>query len=162
MIRQNEYKLRTTSDTHYVWVAGSCDYAHEERCSGGAYFMQLNDKTIESYTISDDHTTEFRMILSVMIHAMQILPADSDIVFLTNVSYIQQNWDRHPTDKSANADLINKCLSEKKRHHSAMVKLVPFHKYHLLPMTHELAHETMKKRLSRNLVGISINDRESV
>ena len=107
--------------------------------------MQLNDKTIESYTISDDHTTEFRMILSVMIHAMQILPADSDIVFLTNVSYIQQNWDRPPTDKSANADLINKCLSEKKRHHSAMVKLVPFHKYHLLPMTHELAHEIMKK-----------------
>ena len=145
MIRQNEYKLRTTSDTHYVWVAGSCDYAHEERCSGGAYFMQLNDKTIESYTISDDHTTEFRMILSVMIHAMQVLPADSDIVFLTNVSYIQQNWDRHPTDKSANADLISKCLSEKKRHHSAMVKLVPFHKYHLLPMTHELAHETRKK-----------------
>ena len=124
MIRQKEYMLHTTSDTHYVWVAGSCDYAHEERCSGGAYFMQLNDKTIESYAISDDHTTEFRMILSVMIHAMQI---------------------RHPTDKSANADLISKCLSEKKRHHSAMVKLVPFHKYHLLPMTHELAHETMKK-----------------
>jgi hypothetical protein len=145
MIRQNEYKLRTTSDTHYVRVAGSCDYADEERCSGGAYFMQLNDKTIESYAISDDHTTEFRMILSVMIHAMQILPADSDIVFLTNVSYIQQNWDRHPTDRSANTDLISKCLSEKKRHHSAMVKLVPFHKYHLLPMTHELAHEIMKK-----------------
>lgn len=137
--------LRTTPGTHYAWVAGSCDYAHEERCSGGAYIMQLNDKTIESYAISDDHTTEFRMILSVMIHAMQILPADSDIVFLTNVSYIQQNWDRHPTDKSANADLISKCLSEKKRHHSAMVKLVPFHKYHLLPMTHELAHEIMKK-----------------
>ncbi len=137
--------LRTTPGTHYAWVAGSCDYAHEERCSGGAYIMQLNDKTIESYAISDDHTTEFRMILSVMIHAMQILPADSDIVFLTNVSYIQQNWDRHPTDKSANADLISKCLSEKKRHHSAMVKLIPFHKYHLLPMTHELAHETMKK-----------------
>lgn len=137
--------LRTTPGTHYAWVAGSCDYAHEERCSGGAYIMQLNDKTIESYAISDDHTTEFRMILSVMIHAMQILPADSDIVFLTNASYIQQNWDRHPTDKSANADLISKCLSEKKRHHSAMVKLIPFHKYHLLPMTHELAHETMKK-----------------
>ena len=96
MIRQKEYMLRTTPDTHYVWVAGSCDYAHEERCSGGAYIMQLNDKTIESYAISDDHTTEFRMILSIMIHAMQVLPADSDIVFLTNVSYIQQNWDRHP------------------------------------------------------------------
>lgn len=113
--------------------------------------MQLNDKTIESYAISDDHTTEFRMILSVIIHAMQILPADSDIVFLTNVSYIQQNRDRHPTDKSANADLISKCLSEKKRHHSAMVKLVPFHKYHLLPMTHELAHEAMKNHRKKLL-----------
>ena len=118
MIRQKEYKLRTTPGTHYVWVAGSCDYAHEERCSGGAYLMQLNDETIESYVISDDHTTEFRMILSVMIHAMQVLPDNSDIVFLTNVSYILQNWDRQPTDTSANADLIYMCLSEKERHHS--------------------------------------------
>ena len=145
--------LRTTPDTHYVWVAGSCDYANEERYSGGAYIMQLNDKTIESYAISDDHTTEFRMILSIMIHAMQVLPADSDIVFLTNVSYIQQNWDRHPTDKSANADLISECLSEKERHHSVMVKLVPFHKYHLLPKTHELAHEAMIKH--RNFLSFS-------
>ena len=153
MIRQKEYMLRTTPDTHYVWVAGSCDYAHEERYSGGAYIMQLNDKTIESYAISDDHTTEFRMILSIMIHAMQVLPADSDIVFLTNVSYIQQNWDRHPTDKSANADLIRECLSEKERHHSVMVKLVPFHKYHLLPKAHELAREAMIKH--RNFLSFS-------
>ncbi len=143
MIRQKEYKLRTTPGTHYVWVAGSCDYAHEERCSGGAYLMQLNDETIESYVISDDHTTEFRMILSVMIHAMQVLPDNSDIVFLTNVSYILQNWDRQPTDTSANADLIYTCLSEKERHHSITVKLVPFHKYQLLSMTHESAHEAM-------------------
>ena len=143
MIRQKEYKLRTTPGTHYVWVAGSCDYAHKERCSGGAYLMQLNDETIESYVISDDHTTEFRMILSVMIHAMQVLPDNSDIVFLTNVSYILQNWDRQPTDTSANADLIYMCLSEKERHHSITVKLVPFHKYQLLSMTHESAHEAM-------------------
>ena len=143
MIRLKEYKLRTTPGTHYVWVAGSCDYAHKERCSGGAYLMQLNDETIESYVISDDHTTEFRMILSVMIHAMQVLPDNSDIVFLTNVSYILQNWDRQPTDTSANADLIYMCLSEKERHHSITVKLVPFHKYQLLSMTHESAHEAM-------------------
>ena len=145
--------LRTTPDTHYVWVAGSCDYAHKERCSGGAYIMQLNDKTIESYAISDVHTTEFRMILSVMIHAMHVMPADSDIVFLTNVSYIQQNWDRHPTYKSANTDLISECLSEKERHHSVIVKLVPFHKYHLLPKAHELAREAMIKH--RNLLSFS-------
>ena len=143
MIRQKEYKLRTTPGTHYVWVAGSCDYEHEERCSGGAYLMQLNDETIESYVISDDHTKKFRMILSVMIHAMQVLPDNSDIVFLTNVSYILQNWDRQPTDTSANADLIYMCLSEKERHHSITVKLVPFHKYQLLSMTHESAHEAM-------------------
>jgi hypothetical protein len=105
--------------------------------------MQLNDETIDSYVISDDHTTEFRMILSVMIHAMQVLPDNSDIVFLTNVSYILQNWDRQPTDTSANADLIYMCLSEKERHHSITVKLVPFHKYQLLSMTHESAHEAM-------------------
>ena len=111
--------------------------------------MQLNDKTIESYAISDDYTTEFRMILSAMIHAMQVLPADSDIVFLTNVSYIQQNWDRQPTDKSANANLIGECLTERERHHSVTVKLVPFHKSHLLPMTHELAHEAMIKHRNK-------------
>ena len=105
--------------------------------------MQLNDETIESYVISDDHTTEFRMILSVMIHAMQVLPSDSAIIFLTNVSYILQNWDRQPTATSANADLINLCLSEKERHHSVTVKLVPFHKYQLMSITHEYAHEAM-------------------
>ena len=141
--------MRTNPGTHYVWVAGSCDYSHEERCSVGAYLMQLNDKTIESDAISDDHTTEFRMILSAMIHAMQVLPADSDIVFLTNVSYIQQNWDRQPTDKSANANLIGECLTERERHHSVTVKLVPFHKSHLLLMTHELAHEAMIKHRNK-------------
>ena len=146
MIRQKEYKLRTTPGTHYVWVAGSCDYSHEERCSGGAYLMQLNDKTIESDAISDDHTTEFRMILSVMIHALEVLSAGSDIVFLTNASYIQQNFDKMPTDKSANADLISRCIALKEKHRSLSVKIVPFHKYPLLPQTHEMAHEAMKKR----------------
>lgn len=76
--------------------------------------MQLNDKTIESYAISDDHTTEFRMILSAMIHAMQVLPADSDIVFLTNVSYIQQNWAGiQPTNQPMPTLLASVCQKRK-------------------------------------------------
>lgn len=140
---QKEYKLRMPPDTYYIWVAGSCDYGHEQRCSGGAYIMQQNDKVIEEYIISDDHTTEFRMILSVMIHAMEDIPDGSDIVFLTNVSYIQQNWAKEPTDKSANPDLINKCRSLIDKHRSVEVKLVPFHKYSTLVHTNDMAHEAM-------------------
>lgn len=130
--------------TYYVWCGGSCDYGHKERCSGGAYIMQKDEEVIETYVISDDHTTEFRMILSVMIHAMEVIPEGSDIVFLTNVSYIQQNFDKQPTDKSANGDLINKCISMKRKHNDVSVKIIPFHKYQLLPQTHELAHGAMK------------------
>lgn len=148
MKRQKKPKplvLRMNPDTYYVWVGGSCDYGHKERCSGGTYIMQLNNNTIETYTISDDHTTEFRMILSVMIHAMDVLPEGSDIIFLTNVAYIQQNFDKPPTDASLNADLICKCISLKARHRSVTVKIIPFHKYSLMPETHELAHQAMQR-----------------
>lgn len=143
MKQLKEHKLRMTPGTYYVWCGGSCDYGHEERCSGGAYIMQKDDEVIETYVISDDHTTEFRMILSVMIHAMEVIPSGSDIVFLTNVSYIQQNYDKTLTDKSANGDLIKECILIKEKHNNVEVKIIPFHKYALLPQTHELAHEAM-------------------
>ena len=38
--------------------------------------------------ISDLHTTEFRMILTLMAKVMNTIPNDSDILFLTNVAYI--------------------------------------------------------------------------
>jgi ribonuclease HI len=146
MKQQQELKLRMLPDFYYVWCGGSCDYGHAERYSGGAYIMQKDEEIVETYTLSEEHTTEFRMILSVMIHALEVLPAGSDIVFLTNASYIQQNFDKMPTDKSANADLISRCIALKEKHHSLSVKIVPFHKYPLLPQTHEMAHEAMKKR----------------
>ena len=146
MKQQQELKLRMQPDVYYVWCGGSCDYGHAERCSGGAYIMQKDEEIVETYTLSEEHTTEFRMILSVMIHALEVLPAGSDIVFLTNASYIQQNFDKMPTDKSANADLISRCIALKEKHRSLSVKIVPFHKYPLLPQTHEMAHEAMKKR----------------
>jgi len=138
-----------TPDTYYVWVAGSCDYGHEERCSGGAYIMMQNDEVIETYIISDDQTTEFRMILTVMIHTMEVVPEGADIVFLTNVSYIQQNWDKEPTEKSANADLIKECLTLKGKHSNVTIKVVPFHKYHQLQETNNMAHEAMIKLRNR-------------
>ena len=146
MKQQQEIKLRMQPDVYYVWCGGSCDYGHTERCSGGAYIMQKDEVIVETYTLSEEHTTEFRMILSVMIHALEVLPAGSDIVFLTNASYIQQNFDKMPTDKSANADLISRCIALKEKHRSLSVKIVPFHKYPLLPQTHEMAREAMKKR----------------
>lgn len=143
-----KHTLRMKEDTFYVWVAGSCDYGHEKRSSAGAYIMMKDSRVYERYVTTDDHTTEFRMILTVMNHAMETLPHGSDIVFLTNVSYIQQNFDKEPTGSSANADLINVCRSLKATHASVEVRLVPFHKYPELPETHELAHEAMKRHRS--------------
>ncbi len=138
-----QHQLRMVQGVYYVWCGGSCDYSHEERCSGGAFIMQKDDNIVETYTISDTQTTEFRMILQVMIHTMKTVPQGSDIIFLTNVSYIQQNYDRTPNAKSANADLINECIQLKDLHNSVAVKLVPFHKYHLLGETHTMAHKAM-------------------
>ena len=102
----------------------------------------------ETYVISGVETTEFRMILQVMIHAMEVIPEDSEIVFLTNVAYIQ-NFDMTPSDKSANADLIKQCIALKSRHKQVSVKVVSYHKYHQLPRTHELAHQAMKEIMEK-------------
>lgn len=134
---------RMTPGTYYVWVSGSCDYGHEDRCSGGAYIMLRDGEVIETHTYCEKHTTEFRMILSAMIHAMKVIPEGSDIVFLTNVSYIQMNFDRKPNEKSANPDLILKCIRLKEKHRSIEVKLVPFHKYRYLTEANTLAHSAM-------------------
>ena len=142
--QQKEHKMRMTPGTYYVWCGGSCDYGHEERCSGGAYIMQKDDAIIDRYVIADDHTTEFRMILSVMIHAMEIVPEGSDIVFLTNAAYIQ-NFDKAPTPRSANPDLIARCIEAKQRHNTVSVKIVQYHKSPLLIETHDLSTEAMKR-----------------
>lgn len=75
------------ASTYYVWLGASCDYAHKERVSSGAYRAEINGKLIDCFVCTDDHTTEFRMLLTVMIHAMETLPASSDIVFMTNVAF---------------------------------------------------------------------------
>jgi hypothetical protein len=142
--QQKEHKMRMTPGTYYVWCGGSCDYGHEERCSGGAYIMQKDEVIIDRYVIADDYTTELRMILYVMIHAMEIVPEGSDIVFLTNAAYIQ-NFDKAPTPRSANPDLIARCIEAKQRHNTVSVKIVQYHKSPLLIETHDLSTEAMKK-----------------
>ncbi len=131
-------------DTYYIWCGGSCNYASKKRESSGACIMEREGMKAETYVISDMETTEFRMILQVMIHAMEVLPENSEIVFLTNVAYIQ-NFDAMPSEKTANADLINECIALKARRKQVTVKIVPYHKYPQLPQTHEMAHEAMKK-----------------
>lgn len=109
--------------------------------------MQLDNKLLHTFTLGDSHTTEFRMILSAMIHAMKRVPAGSDIVFLSNVSYIQQNFSREPSDKPrANADLLQECRSMQANHHSITVKLIPFHKYNKLQEANRLAHQAMEEQ----------------
>ena len=184
--------------TYYVWIGGSCDYGHKERAGGAAVVIELIEQREQSQTclnsaesrqkktkgqhnsniisrdvISDLHTTEFRMMLTLMVKVMQEIPEGSDILFLTNAAYIQ-NFDKAPTSKSANrtssesseskdanslaisaesrgrkaranSDLIIQCIKEKKRHNSVGVKIVQYHKSPLLIETHDMATAAMAK-----------------
>ena len=65
--------LRMDAATCYIWVGGSCDYAHEERAGGGAYIMEKDGKVVERYELADLHTTEFRMMQSVMLQPQSSL-----------------------------------------------------------------------------------------
>lgn len=129
---------------YYVWIGGSCDYGHKERAGGAAVVIEQNGKVISKDVIVDLHTTEFRMMLSLMVKVMNELPEGSDILFLTNAAYIQ-NFDKAPTAKSANPDLITQCIESKQRHNSVSVKIVQYHKNPLLIETHDTSTEAMKK-----------------
>lgn len=129
--------------TYYVWIGGSCDYGHKERAGGAAVVIEHNGKIIKD-VITDLHTTEFRMMLTLMVKVMNELPENSDILFLTNAAYIQ-NFDKEPTQKSANPDLIAQCIESKLRHNSVSVKIVQYHKTPLLIETHDTSTEAMKK-----------------
>ena len=89
------------TSTYYVWIGGSCDYGHKERAGGAAVVIEHNGNIISRDVISDLYTTEFRMMLTLMVKVMQEIPKGSDILFLTNAAYIQ-NFDKAPTSKSAN------------------------------------------------------------
>ena len=130
--------------TYYVWIGGSCDYGHKERAGGAAVVIEHNGKIISKNVIADLHTTEFRMMLTLMVKVMNELPEGSDIIFLTNAAYIQ-NFDKVPTQKSANPDLIVQCIEAKQMHNSVSVKIVQYHKSPLLIETHETSTDAMKK-----------------
>lgn len=157
------------STTYYVWIGGSCDYGHKERAGGAAVVIELMEQREQSQrdlnsaesrqkktksqhdgsifsrdVISDLHTTEFRMMLTLMVKVMNELPDGSDILFLINTAYIQ-NFDKTPTANSANPDLISRCIEAKTRHNSVSVKIVQYHKSTLLIETHDMATEAMAK-----------------
>ena len=127
-----------------VWIGGSCDYGHKERAGGAAVVIEHNCKIISKEVIADLYTTEFRMMLALMVKVMNKLPEQSDIVFLTNAAYIQ-NFDKEPNEKSANPDLIRQCIEAEKLHQSVIVKIVPYHKSPKLIETHDMASEAMNK-----------------
>lgn len=61
-------------------------------------------------------------MFTLMVNVMNELPEGSGIVFLTNAAYIQ-NYDKTPTPKSANPDLILQCIEAKGRHKSISAQL---------------------------------------
>ena len=118
------------TSTYYVWIGGSCDYGHKERAGGAAVVIEHNGNIISRDVISDLHTTEFRMMLTLMVKVMQEIPEGSDILFPTNAAYIQNFDARLQRAKSANPDLIIQCIEEKKRHNSVGVKLCNITRVH--------------------------------
>ena len=132
------------STTYYVWIGGSCDYGHKERAGGAAVVIEHGGSIISRDVISDLHTTEFRMMLTLMVKVMYALPDGSDLLFLTNAAYLQ-NFDKTPTAKSSNPDLITQCIKAKMQHNSVSVKIVQYHKSPLLIETHDMATEAMAK-----------------
>ena len=70
--------------TYCVWIGGSCDYGHKERAGGAAVVIEHDGSIISRDVISDLHTTEFRMMLTLMVKVMNELPNGSDILFLTD------------------------------------------------------------------------------
>lgn len=133
----------SSKGTYNIWIGGSCDYGHEERAGAAAAVIELDGLIVGRKEIADLHTTEFRMMLTLMVQLMDELPEGSNVMFLTNAAYIQ-NFDREPGSKSANPDLILQCIESKKRHSSVSVKIVPYHKSPLLIETHDKATEAMK------------------
>ena len=129
---------------YYVWIGGSCDYGHKERAGSAAVVIEKNGKIIRKDVIANLHTTEFRMMLTLMVKVMNELPDSSDVLFLTNAAYIQ-NFNKTPTAKSANPDLITQCIKAKMQHNSVSVKIVQYHKSPLLIETHDMATEAMAK-----------------
>lgn len=136
--------MKQDARTYFVWIGGSCDYGHKERAGGAAIVIENGGSIIRRDVISDLHTTEFRMMLTLMVNVLNELPEGSDILFLTNAAYIQ-NFDKEPTEKSANPDLIAQCIESKRRHNSVSVKIVPYHKCPLLIETHDTSTDAMKK-----------------
>ena len=65
------------TSTYYVWIGGSCDYGHKERAGGAAVVIEHNGNIISRDVISDLHTTEFRMMLTLMVKVMQEIPEGS-------------------------------------------------------------------------------------
>lgn len=136
-------QIHMEPNTFYVWVGGSCDYGHPERWGGGSYIVEQENQVIAEYTTADVHTTEFRMMLHVMINALNKLPNTSKVVFLTNVSYIKQAIDSYPTKGTDNQDLIHDFIKTKGQQREVNIKIVSYHKYPQLAITHQKAHEAM-------------------
>lgn len=158
--------MKVSKDSLHIWIGGSCDYGHRERAGGGAYIAECGGEVIDKYTTAEFNTTEFRMMLTVMIHAMQKI-ADSEtqvkqIEFLTNVQYLQ-NFDRMPnvsdaakSKATANADLIAQCielknsLANRPSPINVSVKIVPFHKHPEQAEVHQMASDAMRKLRKQN------------
>ena len=158
---------KDSTSIYNIWIGGSCDYGHKERTGAAAVIIEHGIDSLVRNTISDLHTTEFRMMLNLMIRVMEELPEGADITFMTNVAYLQ-NFDKMPAQQSdnnsgdsgengatktigkssaikekANTDLIQQCITQKRRHNSVGIKIVQYHKSPLLIETHNMARDAM-------------------
>ena len=105
-------------------------------------------RTIGREAISDLHTTEFRMMLTLMVKVMRHLPEASDLLFFANDAFIM-SFDEVASAMAANPDWVQQCIEAKARHRSVAVKIVAYHKSKLLIETHAMATEAMAQTRKR-------------
>lgn len=155
--------MKFESNIYYIWVGGSCDYAHKERAGGGAYIAELNGLIIDKFTIAEFETTEFRMMLKAMIHAMEKIAesftSSTQIEFLSNVQYLQ-NFDKIPAtsgdSNTANKDLIEKCIALKNKLQSnptpiqVTIRILPYHKFSQQAEVHQMASDATRELRQSN------------
>lgn len=150
--------MKFESGKYYIWVGGSCDYAHKERAGGGAYIVEFNGKITDKFTTAEFNTTEFRMMLKVMIHAIEKIANEEtnvkQIEFLSNVQYLQ-NYDKKPDasneTNTANTDLIETCIALKSKLQNrpspinVSIRIVPYHKFLQQAEVHQMASNAMRE-----------------
>lgn len=149
--------MKFDSETLYIWVGGSCDYAHKERAGGGAYIAEIYDDSLRplsndahsslsnksrsssreqsatiigTYTTADFNTKEFQMIYRAMDHALAQFGSDSGSAFANRKIVFLSNV---------------QYIQNYPKHENVEIKILPYHMFPQQKQVHDMASNAMRK-----------------